>query len=76
MDDFIDIASYEDEVEALAKRVCSARPLPGFDKIYTPGDIEQKTYARLCVDGIDLPDSNWKAISEIAKDLNVEIPVL
>ena len=76
INDFIDIASYEDGAEALAKWVCSARPLPGFDEIYTPGDIEQETYARLCVDGIDLPDPTWKAIGEIAKELNVEIPVL
>ena len=76
IDDFIDLASYEDEVEALAEWVCSARPLPDFDKIYTPGDIEQETYARLCIDGIGLPNPTWKAIGEIAKELNVEMPVL
>ena len=76
IDDFIDLASYEDEVEALAEWVCSARPLPGFDKIYTPGDLEQESYARLCVEGIDLPEPTWKAIGEIAGELDVAMPVL
>jgi LDH2 family malate/lactate/ureidoglycolate dehydrogenase len=76
INDFIDLASYEDEVEALAEWVCSARPLPGFDKIYTPGDLEQESYARLCVEGIDLPEPTWKAIGEIAGELDVAMPVL
>jgi uncharacterized oxidoreductase len=76
IDDFIDLASYEEEVEALAEWVCSARPLPGVDKIYTPGQVEQETYARLSKEGIELPEPTWQAIGEIAGELGVELPML
>ena len=35
IEDFIDLDSYEREVEEMAKWVCSARPLPGFCLLYT-----------------------------------------
>ena len=55
IEDFLDLASYEQEVEDLAQWVCSARPLPNVKKVYAPGEIEHESYARLIKEGIDLP---------------------
>jgi LDH2 family malate/lactate/ureidoglycolate dehydrogenase len=76
IEDFIDLASYEQEVEDLAQWVCSARPLPGVKKVYAPGEIEQESYARLVEEGIDLPEPTWQAIGEVAKEMGVEMPSL
>ena len=76
IEDFIDLDSYEREVEELAKWVCSARPLPGFEQVYAPGDLEQKIRARLLVEGIDLPQPTWNEIGKVAAELGVEMPVL
>ena len=70
-------AAYEAlTVEAMAEWVSSARPLPGFNKVYTPGEIEQEIKARLLVDGIDLPDPIWEELGEVAVELGVEIPTV
>ncbi len=76
IEDFLDLASYEQEVEDLAQWVCSARPLPNVKKVYAPGEIEQENYARLIIEGIDLPEPTWRAIGEVAGEMGVEMPVL
>ena len=74
IEDFIGLDDYESEVEQMAEWVCSARPLPGFKKVYAPGEIEQETKARLLVDGIDLPQKVWDDIGEVAGELDVAMP--
>jgi LDH2 family malate/lactate/ureidoglycolate dehydrogenase len=71
---FTDLDTYTDEVEALAEWVCSARPLPGFKKVYAPGEIEQEIRATRLVDGIDLPQPVWEAIGEVAGEMGVAMP--
>jgi uncharacterized oxidoreductase len=76
IEDFIGLEDYQREVEEMAQWVCSARPLPGFDKIYAPGEIEQEKKARLLVEGIDLPEPTWVEIGTVAAELGVEMPQL
>ena len=76
IEDFLDLASYEQEVEDLAQWVCSARPLPNVKKVYAPGEIEQESYARLIKEGIDLPEPTWLAIGEVAEEMGVKMPAL
>ena len=73
---FTDLDSYTDEVEALAEWVCSARPLPGVDKIYAPGEIEEETRQQRMVSGIDLPEMVWEKIAEVADEMNVTMPLI
>ncbi|MBQ38100.1 MAG: malate dehydrogenase, partial [Gemmatimonadaceae bacterium] len=54
----------------------SARPLPGVNRIYAPGEIEQETRATRLVEGIDLPQPVWESICEVAAEMGVEIPTL
>jgi uncharacterized oxidoreductase len=71
---FTDLETYTEEVEGLAQWVCSARPLPGVDKIYAPGEIEQETRTQRMATGIELPQPVWDSISEVAAELHVEMP--
>jgi len=76
IEDFIELTEYENEVEGLARWVSSAKPLPGVDKIYTPGELEEETYAKLEKQGINLSEPTWKAITRIATELGIDIPSL
>ncbi len=71
---FTDLDTYKDEVEGLRDWVCSARPLPGFNRIYAPGEIEEETRERRLKEGIELPGPVWKDIVEVAKELGVQAP--
>ncbi len=71
---FTDLDTYKDEVEGLREWVCSARPLPGFSKIYAPGEIEVETRERRMKEGIELPEKVWAAIVEVAEEFKVELP--
>ena len=73
---FTDLDSYKKEVEGLREWVCSARPLPGIDRIYAPGEIEEETRQRRLREGIEIPESTWKEIGTVAAELGVEIPRL
>lgn len=73
---FTELDTYTDEVEALAEWVCSARPLPGFNKVYAPGEIEEETRATRLAQGIELPQPVWDSIGEVAAEMGVEMPAL
>lgn len=71
---FCDMDYYTAEVEALANWVHSARPLPGFKKVYTPGEIEEETRQTRQKEGIDLPAKVWEEICKVADELGVDLP--
>jgi len=71
---FTDLETYENEVEDLAAWVSSARPLPGVNKVYCPGEIEEETRQRRLQEGIDLPDSLWLELTQLANQLGVAVP--
>ena len=73
---FTDLDTYKDEVEGLAEWVCSARPLPGFDRVYAPGEIEEQTRQRRLREGIEIPEPTWEKISETAGELGVDVPAM
>lgn len=73
---FTDLDAYKDEVEAHAAYVGSARPLPGFKKVYAPGEIEEEKRQRLLAEGIFIPEPTWKEIGDTATALGVEMPAL
>jgi uncharacterized oxidoreductase len=73
---FTDLETYKDEVEGLSAWVNSARPLPGFKKVYSPGEIEEATRERRLREGIDVPDTTWAEIAAAAQELGVAMPAL
>jgi LDH2 family malate/lactate/ureidoglycolate dehydrogenase len=73
---FTDLETYKDEVEGLSEWVNSARPLPGFKKVYSPGEIEEETRERRLREGIDVPDRTWAEIAAAAGALGVAMPAV
>lgn len=73
---FTDLDTYTSDVEEMAEWIHSARPLPGFDKVYMPGEIEEETRDKRLKDGIEIPDNTWNALGELSNKLGVDIPNL
>ncbi|MBT5873179.1 MAG: Ldh family oxidoreductase [Candidatus Latescibacteria bacterium] len=71
---FMDLEEYKEEVETHADYVRSARTVPGFSKIYAPGDIEEERRTERLRDGILIPDPTWEEILETAQELGVTVP--
>jgi uncharacterized oxidoreductase len=71
---FTDLDTYTAEIEGLVAWVGSARPLPGFKKIYAPGEIEEEVRAQRLRDGIYIPEPTWKEIEAAAAELGVPVP--
>jgi hydroxycarboxylate dehydrogenase B len=68
---FTDLETYTAEVEAHVAWVGSARPLPGFSRVYAPGEIEEETRARRLQEGIAIPAPTWAEIAAVAEELGV-----
>ena len=71
---FTDLETYTAEVDGLADWVCSARPLPGYDKVYAPGEIEVENRERMLAEGIDLPGPTWEGVAEVAREMGIAVP--
>ena len=71
---FIDLDEYKKEIGILIDWVKSSPLMPGFDKIYYPGEIEAENRAKREVDGIYIEDSTWSNILEVADELGVTHP--
>ena len=71
---FTDLETYLDEVERFVEWVNSARPLPGFERLYAPGEIEEETHRLRSETGIEIPSPTWTEIAKEAKALGVTMP--
>lgn len=74
IESFIDVDEYKEEVQRLIDWVKSSATMPGVDRIYLPGEIEQDRMAQRMADGIPIPDATWERITAIANELNISIP--
>ena len=73
---FTDLETYTKEVEAHAAYVGSAKPLPGVDRVYAPGEIEEVNRKKRLEEGIYIPEPTWEDIRNAADDLGVSMPEL
>ena len=76
IESFTDMDTYTEEVEGLVEWVTSARPLPGIQRLYAPGEIEEETTRKRMAEGIDVPDSTWAELTSTAEELNVPVPAI
>jgi uncharacterized oxidoreductase len=70
---FTDRATYATQVEALASWVCSARPLPGVEQVYAPGEPEEAAKKQRLEEGIEIPDDTWKDLTDVAAEFGVPV---
>ena len=74
IESFIDLEEYERETQILTDWVKSSKTLPGVERIYVPGEIEQETRKARLKAGIYIEESTWNKIRSTAEDLNVPVP--
>ncbi len=76
IDAFIDPDEYKHEVRKLVEWVKSSPTMPGFNKIYVPGEIEDDTLRTRSAEGLAIEDATWDALLKTAGELGVTVPAL
>ena len=67
---------YESEIGGLADFVKSSRLMQGFDEILLPGEPEAREKSRRESSGINIDDTTWGKICDIASQKGVPIPIV
>ena len=70
---FQDDREYSAEVRRFVEWVKSSQKAQPDGEILMPGEIEENTKARRQRDGIELDDTTWKAITDTARSVGVEV---
>ena len=70
---FEDIDSFKRRTRDLIEHVKSSRPRAGFDEVLFPGEPEYRSAHRRQREGIDLPESLWTAMQDLARELEVDL---
>ena len=73
IDRFIDLDEFKKEIQILIDWVRSSPTLPGVEKVYLPGEIEDQTRRQRERDGIFVEDSTWEDIMEVSAELGVAV---
>jgi uncharacterized oxidoreductase len=76
IDAFIDPDEFKRETRTLVDWVKSSPTMPGVDKIYVPGEIEDETMRERSRNGLNIEDETWEALVKTATDLNVGVPTI
>ena len=74
IDRFIDLDEFKKEIQILIDWVRSSPTLPGVDKVYLPGEIEDQTRRERERDGVFVEEVTWEDILTAATDLGVSVP--
>lgn len=74
IESFIDVDEYKQEVERLVDWVHSSPKLPGVERIYYPGEIEEERRKQRLADGIPIEDSTWNRIVDSGDEVGVPAP--
>jgi uncharacterized oxidoreductase len=71
VDAFLDLDQFKREVTEFAQYLKATPKAEGFREIYYPGEIEYVTTQRKLSDGIDIEDSTWSKLVELAQGFGV-----
>lgn len=71
IESFIDVDEYKREVQRLVDWIKSSPTMPGVDRIYLPGEIEEEKRRQREAEGIYIEASSWNEILSAADELNV-----
>ena len=73
---FIDLESYQQEIEHLIEWVKSSPTLPGVQEIYVPGEIESQNQKQRLEHGIYIEHPTWAQLIELSNSLGVKAPTV
>lgn len=71
---FADRSVYHQQVQALCAKVKATEPVAGVDEVMLPGEPERRSLAVRHANGIPLPDSLWREMLELSRELEVAVP--
>jgi LDH2 family malate/lactate/ureidoglycolate dehydrogenase len=71
VDAFLDLEQFKREVTEFAQYLKATPKAEGFNEIYYPGEIEYVTTQRKLVGGIDVEDSTWDNLVQLAHGFGV-----
>jgi len=71
---FMPVEEFEERVARLVEIMKSTPPAKGFDEVLVPGEPEKRIEARRRVEGIPIPDGNWKDLTDAARRWRVDFP--
>ena len=72
--DFIDLETYQQEIDQLVEWVKSSPTLPGVEEIYAPGDFENHSWEKRAKEGIPIEETTWNRLVEAAASYGVAAP--
>ena len=73
---FIDLESYQQEIEHLIEWVKSSPTLPGVQEIYVPGEIENQNQKQRLEHGIYIEHPTWAQLIKLSNSLGVKAPTV
>ena len=68
---FRPLDEFKQEVADFAAYLKSSPPADGFDQVYYPGELEHLRAQKLRIEGIDVEDSTWQKLAELADELGI-----
>lgn len=71
---FRDYKEYLRDIDTLVNLIKSCPPAQGFDEVLIPGEPEDRNYEDRIKNGIPIDLSTWKLLTDVAKELEVELP--
>ena len=71
---FGDPAQFADRVEELVDQTRGGPLAAWADEILVPGELEDRTRARLAVDGIPLAPATWSSLTDLAGQTGTTLP--
>lgn len=66
--------AFAEEAEAMAERIKTTPPAPGFSAVLLPGEPEQMTAATRRAEGVPLDDGTWAQLVAEAEKWGVSVP--
>jgi LDH2 family malate/lactate/ureidoglycolate dehydrogenase len=74
VEEFQPLNSFYDAVDELIASVRATPRAPGFTEILLPGESGRRREARNKEDGVEIEESTWKELTELAAELKVPVP--
>jgi LDH2 family malate/lactate/ureidoglycolate dehydrogenase len=72
---FIDVAEFKYQVDRIVRQIRASRLAPGFDQVFSPGELEAVTERRYRIEGIPLNPNTVDDLIACATSLGVDAPL-
>lgn len=72
---FIDVDEFKHQVDRIARQIRASRLAPGFDAVFSPGQLEADTRRRYLAAGIPLNPNTIDGLTACAASVGVETPL-